>query len=168
MSDRRVMTVAAFQGRQCIAYEVLALGETMNNERLYRFLDLTLRPRLEYARVHNPIIMMDNARVHNTNLIRDLLRRLNWEMGFAAIFSRHEPPDMDGFSRIKNKLRGNKHHSVAALVHNYEQAIEDISFNMEFIVSRYWLIDGRKSSESTVIMSYAKSFFSKMCLLLKY
>ena len=133
MSDRRIMAVVAFHGHKILAFEILKPGETMTGDRYYQFLNETLKPAVESNRIWNPIIMHDNARPHLVYSVRDFFERNNWERWVLPPYSPDmSPPDMDGFSRMKNKLRGQRFDSVDAMVGAVKAVIAEINWMEEF------------------------------------
>jgi hypothetical protein len=69
------MMILALQGNRTLTYEILAKGETVDEERFKRFLTRNVRPALIRAHIVHPIILMDNARPHYHQVVRDYLDR---------------------------------------------------------------------------------------------
>ena len=61
------------------------------------------------------------------------VERMHWDRWRIALHSLDiSPPGMDGFSRIKNKLRGQRFNSVDEMVYAVKAAINEINWNEEF------------------------------------
>jgi hypothetical protein len=69
------MIILALQGNRTLTYEILAKGETASVDRFKRFLTRNVRRTLVRADILHPIILMDNARPHYHQVVRDYLDR---------------------------------------------------------------------------------------------
>jgi histone-lysine N-methyltransferase SETMAR len=133
LRDWKVMMILALQGNRVLTYEILAKGETVDGERFKRFLVRNLRPALIRALISHPIILMDNARPHYHQVVRDYLERRGWEILHHSPYSPDmNPCDFDGIERIKKTLKGRHFHDEAGLVAAYSARIDDLNESGNF------------------------------------
>ncbi len=71
------MTIAIYQD-EIITWDFLPRGQTMNGSLFLTFLQNVLKPVIDRRRIRNPIILMDNARVHFTENVQTYIREQHW------------------------------------------------------------------------------------------
>jgi transposase len=118
------MTIFALQGNRTLTYEILAKGETVDGNSFKRFLTRKMRPALIRARILHPIILMDNARPHYHQVIRDNMDRRGWEILDHSPYS----PDMNPCEKsmrmmLSEKLRALLRRHVSILRRDLQQQL---------------------------------------------
>ena len=109
------MMVCAIHHNRIVAYEFLEQGETMRSARYIQLLNGTLRKYIEenftnqptYDHIYQPVILQDNARVHNAYATQAFLEKRGWELlNHPTYSSGLNPLDYDVFSKLKSQLKG--------------------------------------------------------------
>lgn len=125
--------ILALQGNRTLTYEILDKGETVDGDRFKRFLSRTLRPALIRAHILHPIILMDNARPHYHQFVRDYIDRRGRQILDHSSYSPDmNPCDFDAIERIKSALKGRRFHDEAGLVAATSGQIDDLNESGSF------------------------------------
>lgn len=114
--------------RQVLTYEFVEPGERMNGDRFLNFLTTFVWPVVRDKRIVRPILLMDNARYHFTQPVKDFLRARKWEVLKQSPYSPDQNPlDSHFFAQVKNPLRGRRFATTDLLKVEFERIAGQIS-----------------------------------------
>lgn len=133
MSDWKVGVAVAFWKRTVLSYMVLPQGQHMNANRFLEFLRDNVYPAVRQKRIARPVILMDNARYHFSQVVIDYINERNWEVLNQNPYSPDQNPcDSHGFRQLKQPLRGRRFSSREALLTSFVMVVEGVTQNKTF------------------------------------
>lgn len=122
------MAIIAVHQHHVIAYEILAIKETVDGQRFKQFLITKLRPKLLLCGLRDPVILMDNARAHYKDVVIDYMERHGWEiLDHPAYSPDMNPLDFEVNHKIKVALKGVWFTSSAMMVSGYDKRIQELN-----------------------------------------
>lgn len=128
LRDWKQMMIVAFHQNRVIAYKILPKNTNVNFEVYHEFLSQLLFTAIKQHRIHNPIILHDNARPHKHSKIQEFLATHQWEeLKHPAYSPDLNPCDFDGIARIKKPNKGKRFTSPAELEMAYSQVILELN-----------------------------------------
>ena len=136
------MLVCAIHQNRIVAYEFLEQGETMTSARYIQFLNGTLRRYIEenftnqpsYHESYQPVILEDNARVHNSYATQEFIEERGWELLNHPAYSPDlNPLDYDVFNKLKRPLKGKRFNSAGELQNATIDSINQLNNNDSLI-----------------------------------
>lgn len=124
----KVGVVVAFWDNKVLAYAYLPQGENMNQQRFKDFLMDQFLAASRRNRIHNPYILMDNARYHFTDSVKTFMQEQNWKILRQDAYSPDENPcDSHGFRMLKQPLQGRRFNNRDEMIQAFEAEV--INFN---------------------------------------
>ena len=122
------MLIIALYQDTILTYEFMGPNENVDAYTFVRFLNNNLWKVIQQKRIRRPIILMDNARPHNNDVVKDFITERRWERLDHPPYSPDlNPCDSEAIYKIKKPLKGNRYTTPADLVAATDASIRSIN-----------------------------------------
>jgi len=133
IGDWKMVLIAAFHKDRVLAWQFLPRNEMVNSVKYLEFLENRLHLEIRRAQIHRPLIFHHNAFPHKQSAIKDFFNRHRWRVLRHPPYSPDlSPPDIDGFTKIKQHHKGVRYQNEAELIRAFEGTINEINTKNSF------------------------------------
>ena len=121
--------IVAFHQNRIFGYRILPKNTNVNFQVYIDFLEQVILPEIRNHRLHNPLILHDNARPHIHRNVKAFFNRHRWRVLKHPPYSPDlNPCDFDGIARIKRPNKDKRFANENELRMAYDQVIQEINF----------------------------------------